>query len=123
MSIVAVFVGMSTLWIFLFKREWLLSKKCFSNLLIINILLFVLSFVFKYFDIGDINLIEFLKMGLISQLVFLPLVAIFRMIYSRNPKETFWSMDLDLMKDGVFNFVYWVCAIIIPALLISYHIV
>lgn len=119
LSLIAVLFGMSTIWVFLYKREWLLQKKPSLILLIVNFSFFVLAYIFDYWSIGNARLIVFLKMGFLSQLIFLLLVSIFRKIYNRDPVDTFWAIDVKLMKDGIFNFIFWVTAIMIPAILIS----
>ncbi len=119
LSVIAVLFGMSTIWVFLYKRDWLLQKLPSLILLIVNFGLFILAYILQYLSVGNPKLIIFLKMGFLAQLIFLLLVSVFRMVYYRDPVETFWTMDIKLMKDGIFNFVFWVGGIIIPAILIS----
>ncbi len=47
---------------------------------------------------------------------------IFVSIYKREPKDTFWSMDLSLMKDGIFNFLYVISSLCIPLFLEHYFL-
>lgn len=111
MNILFIALGMSTLLIFLFKRDWLFKKYQFLVLLSANLLLFVLGNLLA----DNFKLATALKMSLISQLIFLTLVFVFKSIYKRNPVDTFWTMDMSLMKDGVFNFIFWVLGITVPA--------
>ncbi len=109
---------MNTLAVFLFKREWLLKKHSFTILLVFNLILFALYHVLESYAIGDQKMIVALKMPVLSQLVFICLLTIFQKIYKRDPVDTFWSTDIRLMNDGIFNFFFWVVGIILPAILV-----
>ncbi len=118
MDFAYIALGLNTLAVFLYKREWLLKKKPFTILLAINILLLILGYIFQYNLIGNPNMVVALKMPLLSQLIFISLVTIFRKVYNRDPVDTFWTMDISLMKDGIFNFTFWVTAILLPSILV-----
>ncbi len=113
-----IIIGMTTIIVFSFKREWLLNQKFSLILMCINLLLLILGYVFEYNSIGNPKMVVAIKMPILSQLIFIVLVYIFRKIYNRNPVDTFWSMDLSLMKDGIFNFLFWLLAIVLPAILV-----
>lgn len=117
-NFIFILLGMNTLIIFLFKREWLLNKKTLISLFLINLLLFVLGYIFQYSLIGNPKFVVSLKMPLISQLIFVFMNYIFYKIYNRNPVDTFWTMDRKLMKDGIFNFMFWVLAGVLPAIIV-----
>lgn len=118
LNFVFILIGMNTLIVFLFKREWLLEKIPFLTLLIINFILFILAYALEQKNIGKSNLVIALKMPLLSQLLFACTVFCFRKIYKRSPVDTFWTMDKNLMKDGIFNFFFWVLGIILPTILV-----
>jgi hypothetical protein len=118
MDFAYIALGLNTLAVFLYKREWLLKKKPFTILLAVNILLLILGYIFQYNLIGNPNMVVALKMPLLSQLIFISLVTIFRKVYNRDPVNTFWTMDISLMKDGIFNFTFWVTAILLPSILV-----
>jgi len=118
MDFAYIALGLNTLAVFLYKREWLLKKKPFTILLAVNILLLILGYIFQYNLIGNPNMVVALKMPLLSQLIFISLVTIFRKAYNRDPVDTFWTMDISLMKDGIFNFTFWVTAILLPSILV-----
>ena len=109
---------MNTLVVFMYKREWLLSKKPFTILLAINLILLVVGYLLQYYSIGNPKMVIALKMPVLSQLLFIGLVTIFRKVYNRDPVDTFWTKDVSLMRDGIFNFFFWVVAIIILAILV-----
>lgn len=118
MDFAYIALGLNTLAVFLYKREWLLKKKPYTILLAINILLLILGYIFQYNLIGNPNMVVALKIPLLSQLIFISLVTIFRKVYNRDPVDTFWTMDISLMKDGIFNFTFWVTAILLPSILV-----
>lgn len=117
-NFVFIILGTNTLLVFLYKREWLLEKKSYLILLIANLILFGMGYLLQAKLIGNPKLVVALKMPLLSQLLFSFMVICFRKIYKRTPVDTFWTMDMTLMKDGVFNFVFWFLAIILPAILV-----
>lgn len=108
---------MDTLIVFMYKRDWLLSRQPFTILLAVNFLLLILSYLLQYYSVGNPKMVVALKMPVLSQLLFIGLVTVFRKVYNRDPVDTFWTMDVSLMKDGIFNFFFWVLAIILPAIL------
>jgi len=123
MDFIYIALGINTLVIFMYKREWLLKKQPFTILLICNLVLFILGYVMQYHSFGNPKLTVALKMPILSQLIFIGLVTIFRKIYNRDPVDTFWTMDISLMKDGIFNLFFWVIAIILPAILVFTKII
>jgi hypothetical protein len=46
-----------------------------------------------------------------SLIIFYAMKSIFFLTFAKNPEDTFDSMDLSLMKDGAFNFLFgfWGC--------------
>lgn len=116
MDFIFILVGINILLIFLYKREWLFETKPFCILLGINLILFILGYALINNFIGDPKFVAALKMPLISQLIFKVMGWCFYTIYNRNPVDTFWSMDKKLMKDGLFNFCFWVLGGFLPAI-------
>jgi hypothetical protein len=120
MNIVITILSLFMHLVFLYKREWLFDKKLFLYLTLISIVLFVVSFVLLKLDLGDPKFTPALKMPLFALGVFFILNKIFVVINQRNPQDTFWSMDLSLMRDGIFNFLFWFLGTMIPAFLIYF---
>lgn len=123
MDFICVLVGTNLLAFYLFKYEWLFSKKPFNIILFLNFLLLVVGYALQHYLIGNQKFVIALKMPFISQLLFISFVTIFRKVYKRDPKETFWSMDWNLIKDGLFNFVLWLACLILPAILVFKKII
>ncbi|HTB25202.1 MAG TPA: hypothetical protein VK711_07515 [Puia sp.] len=106
MNIIFLILGMNVLFIFFFQRPWLLNMKPYLILLSINLLLFILAYLFHHYSIGDPRFTVLLKVPFLYQLSFLALLWIYRKLYHADPVDTFWSMDIKLMKDGIFNFIF-----------------
>lgn len=109
---------MNTLIIFLFYRKWLLKKNSFIVLFVLNCALFVLSYIMQYYAIENSKMVGALKMPLLAQIIFMGQIIVFRKMYKRDPVDSFWTMDVGLMKDGIFNFVFWLIAGILPVILV-----
>jgi hypothetical protein len=118
MDIVFIVIGINVNFIFLFKRDCLLQSQSFNSLLILNFFLFVLTYIPQYFLIDLPATFLALKIPFLSQLVFKVLLIFFRMLYKRDPLDSFWTNDLDLMKDGIFNLLFWVIGNIVPIIIV-----
>ncbi len=103
--------------IFLFKRE-LLTDKLWEKWIWFGVgVLFVIGFIGKnYYQ--NIKILPLLMMPIMTYGIFKILLIIYRNMYGKTPVDTFYSMDLKLMKSGIFNFIFWVLGIIIPAIVI-----
>jgi hypothetical protein len=40
--------------------------------------------------------------------------ATYKMIFNKDAQDSFHSMDIRLMKDGIFNFLFWVIGLLLP---------
>ena len=113
LNILFLILGLNVFLIFLLKREWLFNKKPFGILLCINLTLLMAGYFFQSRSIGDPGFTPLLKIPFIYQILLLPLAWIYRKIYHKDPLNTLWSMDIQLMKDGVFNFIYAVLLVVV----------
>jgi hypothetical protein len=104
---------MSVHTIFLAKREILFDKRKFRILLVISLVFVGLYYIIRGLDIY-IKSIEGLLVPFFALLVFLGMTTIYRKIFGQNAKDSFHSMDLKLMKDGIFNFLFWVIGLLVP---------
>lgn len=107
MNVVFILTGLNIFAIFLFKRDWLLQWKPFLYLLAINSALFIAAHSLQYYAIGNPEFISALKIPAPQQLLFIILLLIYRATFKRNPRDTWHSLDWKLMKDGIFNFIFW----------------
>ena len=106
--------------IFIYKRQWLFDKRIFISIALTSFLLFGVSYALSKLDIGNPKFIPALKIPFLAVVVFFIMNRIFFQVYQRNPEDTFWSMDLTLMRDGIFNLLFWFIGVMIPAFLIYY---
>ncbi|MDB5258691.1 MAG: hypothetical protein JWM14_3386 [Chitinophagaceae bacterium] len=117
MDFIYITLGLNILLIFLVKREWLLERQPFTIIMFGNAALFVLGYALPHFSIVFSILVEALKIPILSQLLFMFLVKVFRKI-NKTPVDTFWTMDTHLMKDIKFNLAFWIIAILLPAIIV-----
>jgi hypothetical protein len=113
LNILFLALGLNVFLIFLLKREWLFNKKPFSILLCINLVLFIMGFFLQTHPIEDSKFSPLLKVPFIYQILLLPLAWVYLKIYHKDPVDTLWSMDIRLMKDGIFNFIYAVLLFVV----------
>lgn len=113
-SIIAISIHI----IFLFKREILFQKMSFILLLLISSILGIISLVIKNSD-AKIKNIEMLQIPFLVLIIFFILNKIYYIIYGQNAKDSFWTNDIKLMKDGIFNCLFWVLGLIIPVFLLT----
>jgi hypothetical protein len=118
MTLLFTIIAISVHIIFLFKREILFQKKSYIILLAISFILGIISFVIKNSD-AKIKSIEMLQIPFWALIIFFIMNKIYNIIYGQDSKESFWTNDIKLMKDGVFNFLFWVLGLIIPVFLMS----
>lgn len=117
MSLLFVIIALSIHIIFLFKREILFQKKSFVFLLVVSLIPLVFSFLIKNSDVKNKN-VEMLQMPFITLLIFFIMNKIYKIIYAENAKDTFWTYDVKLMNDGIFNALFWFLGLIIPIIIL-----
>lgn len=118
LKIFYVILGLNIQFFFLLERELLFSKKSALRVLVLNLILFLLGNLLYSLNFSDERFTLLLKMPFVSQLLLYLLFVVFIKFSSRPPKDTFWSMDINLLKDGLFNFTFWVLGIVVPVYLI-----
>jgi len=114
MDICFVAVSMSVQAIFVWRRKLLFEKRSFVILLISSGLLFFTSYMLLEADIGNPKMVVLIRVPLLSLVVFFLMKSIYFSVNGKNPVDTFWSMDVELMKDGIFNFLFWVIGLLLP---------
>lgn len=119
MDIVFILIGLSIMWLFMFKMEWLFDNGIsFWSILIYSILLFCLSFVLLSGGYGDPRIVKALKMPLMSFVVFRGLVFVFRRKYKRYPENTFWIFQKKPTQDIAFTVLFWLLGVGLPFFLV-----
>lgn len=120
MNLFILFIGLSTMWIFMFKISWLFSYgKAFGYILIYSLLLYSLSFILLRLEFLNHLMIAILKLPLISFAIFKLLHFSFKSMYGRDPENTAWSYEKKSIKDIMFSILFWFLGLGIPILLIA----
>lgn len=117
MTLIFTIIALSIHAIFLFKREILFQKKSFLTLLIVSFFIMIISIIIIKSD-AKIKNIEMLQIPFLALIIFFLMNKVYHYIYGKKAKDTFWTNDIKLMKDGVFNFLFWVLGLIIPVFLV-----
>lgn len=116
MVLILSIILMSVHIIFTMKREILFDKKKFKILLTASLVLVGFYCLIRGLHIY-IKSIEALLVPFFALLVFLAMSTVYRKIFGQDAEDSFHSMDLKLMRDGIFNFLFWVIGILLPVLL------
>lgn len=119
MDFIFVLIGISIHGVFLYKRELLFQKRTFLVLLGIGALCFMLTYVLPE-SVGRRNMVLMMRFPLLTLIIFFIMKSIYFKMYETDAKDTFWSMDWKLMKDGVFNFLFWFLGLMIPVYLVFF---
>ena len=110
MGFIYVLIGFSTIWLFMFKIEWLFERKAFIINIFYNIVLIILSFSMLYFNVGNPKYVVILQLPLLSSIIFFVLYEIFKILYKRDPENTAWAMTGKPVEDVVFSMLFWILA-------------
>lgn len=124
-NIIFVLLGLNPFFIFLNYRKWLLDKKSFNIIFIINFFLFILGFILSNYGQlkENFSMINALEAALMSQLIFLGVVTIFRKVCKRDPRDTFWATSFtkdgtSLVPDTVFNIIFFLFGFFVPIIVV-----
>lgn len=120
MDFILVLVGLSIMWLFMFKIEWLFNSKSFMVIIIYDIILFIHSHILLHFQIGNPKIIPVLKMPLISSIVFFILYRAFKKLFNRDPENTFWTFSKRPIQDIIFTILFWLLGGGMPFILLKY---
>lgn len=119
MDFLFVFSGLSIMWLFMFKIEWLHKGGiAFWAIFIYSLLLFGASVILHNGDIGTSKSINALKMPLISYAVFRGLNFAFLRMYKREPENTFWSFQKKPIQDVIFSILFWFLGVGLPFMIL-----
>lgn len=119
MDFIFIVLGLSTMWLFMFKIEWLFNYKYFLINIIYNIVLFCVSLLLINSQLGNPKMTVALKMPLISSIVFFILYISFKNIYKRNPENTFWTFTKKPIQDVIFTLMFWFFGVGLPVFVIA----
>lgn len=118
MNFLAIVLGFSPAWIFMFRIEWLYKIRQFILLLIFYFVLFVSSVLGFFENYIDNNFNQILKAPFLALLVFSSFRYSFRVIFKRDPENTFWSFEKKPVGDVLFTILYWLFGVGAPIILV-----
>lgn len=120
MNFIIIVVSLFVHIIFIFKRQWLFNKRTLITITLTSLLFFGVSYALSKLNIGNPKFIPALRIPFLALAIFFIMERIFFQAYKRKPEDSFWSIDSTLLRDGIFNFLFWFFGIMIPAFLIYY---
>jgi hypothetical protein len=103
----------------MFRIKWLLNSQSFLLVMAYNVVLFAISFFLLKYQIGSQKLVLALKIPLLSSTIFYVLYRLFKLLYKRNPENTFWEFTGRPIQDVVFTILFWVLGVGLPFVLVK----
>ena len=123
MNIIFILIGMSTIWLFMYKIEWLFQYKTLAINIVYNIILIGVSFLPVHSLLDNPIHKSLLRVPLISSIVFIVLCHAFKAIYRRNPHNTFWTFSRMPIQDVAFSVLFWLLGGGLPLILVGMNII
>lgn len=119
MDFILILIGLSIMWLFMYKIEWLFGfGVSFWVVLMYSIVLFGLSFLLLEINYSNSKIFVFLRMPIISFAIFKMLLIIFKLIYKRNPENTAWVFKKKPIQDVLFSILFWFFGVGLPFFLV-----
>lgn len=115
-------IGMAIQLIFLFKRELLTERKFEKWIWIGSAFIFIVGYYLANTYGESVKTLPILMMPIMAYGIFRIQLWIYMKLFKAEPVDTFYTMDLKLMRSGIFNFIFWVVGLIIP-ILISHELI
>lgn len=112
-------LGLFTHLIFLFQREWFDHPARLRAAVAVGVVLFATALGLEHAGGHTKNdFFLLLKMPLLSLACYKAMQWGFVRLVGYRPRDSFYTIDLRLMKDGLFNFLFWVLGTVVPIALI-----
>lgn len=110
-------IGLSIQLIFLYKREMLTDKKFEIWLWLGTAILFLVGYTLGNKYGSEIKTIPLLMVPLLAYTIYKLLFWSYLSAFKQEPVDTFWSMNIKLIRSGVFNFLFWFLGIVVPVII------
>ena len=105
--------------VFMYKREWFDDPTRLRALAAVGAVFFAGAIVLERVGFHtDTDSFRLLKLPLLSLGLFKAMQWVFIRLFGYRPRESFHSMDWRLLKDGLFNCLFWVLGMLVPMALI-----
>lgn len=105
--------------VFMYKREWFDDPVRLRALAAAGAVLYAFAIVLERADLlTDYDYFRMLKVPLLSLGIFKAMQWVFIRLFGYRPRDSFFSMDWRLMKDGLFNLLFLVLGLMVPITLI-----
>ncbi len=112
-------LGLLTHLVFLYRRDWFDDPARLRVVAAVGAVLFAVALVLQHTGVHTKNdFFLLLKVPLLSLGLFKALQWVFVRLFGYRPRDSFHTMDLRLMKDGLLNFLFWVLGLIVPMALV-----
>ncbi|HVW13245.1 MAG TPA: hypothetical protein VHB54_05475 [Mucilaginibacter sp.] len=112
MNIICVILGLNIYGIFIIKPELLYRRKFFFPHFVFNFALYVIGHLLEHFGIGNPKYESLLKIPAPQQALFFILLIVCKILFWRDPKDTFRSMAPGKPKHRTFSFIFIVLSVI-----------
>lgn len=102
-----IIIGMSYAMLIIFKRDWVM--KSYKNLLLVALGLSAIGNIFGFWIFKTGTSLGALNGPIITLIVYRFLYYWFKKKFNKYPAtpfDTFWSNNMDLLKDGFLNFIF-----------------
>ncbi|MBX0331745.1 hypothetical protein K3G39_00690 [Pontibacter sp. HSC-14F20] len=109
-------IGLSIQLIFLYKRKMLTDNRNEIWLWIGTAILFIAGLTLGNIYGSEIKTLPLLMVPLMAYIIYRLLFWTYLSAFKEEPVDTFWSMNIKLMRLGVFNFLFWFLALVVPVL-------
>lgn len=119
MDFIFVLIGLSIAWLFMYKIKWLFGfGVSFWVIFIYTILLFGLSFLMIEVSYGNPKMVVFLRMPIVSFVIFRVFYLLFKKFYKRDPENTAWVFQKKSIQDVIFSILFWLLGVGLPFFLV-----
>lgn len=112
-------LGLLTQLIFLYRRAWFDDPPRLRVLAAVEVALFAGAFACEHAGFSaETDFFLILKLPLLSLGLFKAMQWGFIRLFGYPPRDSFHSMDWRLLKDGLFNGLFWILSLLVPLALI-----
>ncbi len=113
-SLIFVLFGLSITVLFMEKMEWLMDKKMYPWIILYCTILYLASFLFLHTTIVIPAVAKVLRIPIFSFIIFVIFHSIFKILFKRDPENTYWAFTSKPIQDVIFCMLFWILGVLIP---------